>query len=61
MSRTSKTRFYKLPAAAKVFLGLSNIDGKGKLGKTKDLSKRSEKLNNSEILEVMTNLKILKF
>ena len=52
---------YKLPTAAKVFLGLSNIEGKGKLGKTKDLSKRSEKLNNSEILEVMTNLKILKF
>ena len=34
---TSKTRFYKVPAAAKVFLGLSKIEGKGKLGKTKDL------------------------
>ena len=27
--RTSENRFYKLPAAAKVFLGLSNIEGKG--------------------------------
>ena len=46
--RTSKTRFYKLPAAAKVFLGLSNIEGKGKT-----ISERSESLlNNSENLEV---------
>ena len=43
--RTSKTRFYKLPAAAKVFLSLSNIEGKG-------ISERSESLNNSENLEV---------
>ena len=32
--KTSKTRFYKLPAAAKVFLGLNKIEGKGKLVKT---------------------------
>ena len=30
---TSKTRFYNVPAAAKVFLGLSQIEGKGKLVK----------------------------
>ena len=34
--QTSKTRFCKLPAA-KVFLGLSKIEGKGKLAKAKDL------------------------
>ena len=43
--RTSETRFHKLPAAAKVFLGLSNIEGK-------TISERSENLNNSENLEV---------
>ena len=37
-TQTSKTRFYKLPAAAKVFLGLSNIEGKGKtISEMKDL------------------------
>ena len=56
--KTSKTRFYKLPAAAKVILGLSKIEGKGKLGKSKDLWMRSEKLNNSENLDVYDNLKI---
>ena len=39
---------------------LSKIEGKGKLGKTKDLWKRSEKLNNSENLEVSENMKALK-
>ena len=36
---------------------LGIIEGKGKLGKNKDLRKRSEKLNNSENLEVSENLK----
>ena len=39
---------------------LSKIEGKGKLGKTKDFWKRSEKQNNSEKLEVSENLKLLK-
>ena len=34
---------------------LNKMEGKGKLGKTKDLWKRSEKLNNSENLEVSKN------
>ena len=48
-NETSKTRFYKLPAAAKGFLGLNKIEGKGKLGKTKDLRKRSAKLNTVKL------------
>ena len=43
--RTSENRFYKLLAAAKVFLGLSNIKGK-------TISERSDSLNNSENQEV---------
>ena len=39
-----------------MFLGLSKIEGKGILGKTKDLRKKSEKLINSENLEVSENL-----
>ena len=45
--KTSKTRFYKQPAAAKVLLGLSNIEGK-----VKTISERCENLSNSENLEV---------
>ena len=37
---------------------LSKIEGKGKLGKTKDLWKRSEKLNNSENVKIWNILKI---
>ena len=39
---------------------LNKIEGKGKFGKTKNLWKRSDKLNNSENMEVSENLKILK-
>ena len=45
-----KPSFYKLPAAPKVLLGLSKIEGKGKLVKTKCL-KISESLKNSESLK----------
>ena len=42
IEKTSNTRFYKLPAAAKIFLGLSKIERKGKFSKTKDPWKTSE-------------------
>ena len=48
---TSKTRFYKLPATAKVFLGLSKIEGKGNLVKTKCL-KKSESLKGLKLSEI---------
>ena len=57
MHQQVKPGFTNYQPKPKYSWALSKIEGKGKLGKTKDLWKRSDKLNNSENLEVSENLK----
>ena len=52
-----KPGFTNYQSQPKYSWALSKIEGKRKIGKTKDLWKRSEKQNNSENLEVSENLK----